>query len=430
MDEALISLAAAEAVQSSAQTVYVPSAPAARTRSRIDSLRARLAAQPLLAPAIFLALWAVLAVSAVLLLYYTPAFIVSVNGVEQGNVSTLSVFHMAEHRAEAEASEILGYDYRFDTLVSFRKGLVKKDSLVTTAQLQEQLLSSVDEIVTGYSLSVDGTYVGTVADRSILDTALEALKARYVDDNTFQVSLSGQVSVAEGKVAKVNAAMTEEDMLAALTPLLSVCTVDREEYTEAIPSPVQETKDSTLYEGVTRTIQAGTDGQANVVADVTSVNGAEQSRDVLSYETVKEATPTIVAVGTKSRTLAAGSLIWPCSGSISSPFGYRYIFGHSSFHSGIDIDGDYGDSIVAAASGTVIFAGYSGTYGKLVKIDHGNGAVTFYAHCSRLLVSVGDQVSQGELIANVGASGRATGSHCHFEVQINGVAKNPLNYLQ
>ena len=99
-------------------------------------------------------------------------------------------------------------------------------------------------------------------------------------------------------------------------------------------------------------------------------------------------------------------------------------------HSGIDLAASQGTAIVAADGGTVTFAGYnSGGYGNMVKISHGNGVETRYAHCSEIDVSVGDKVAQGQLIAKVGNTGRSYGSHCHFEIRINGEAVDPLKYL-
>ena len=85
--------------------------------------------------------------------------------------------------------------------------------------------------------------------------------------------------------------------------------------------------------------------------------------------------------------------------------------------------------IVAADGGTVTYAQYTGGYGNLVKISHGKGVETYYAHNSSFLVKVGDKVAKGQPIALMGSTGRSTGSHCHFEIRINGVTYNPLNYL-
>lgn len=121
-------------------------------------------------------------------------------------------------------------------------------------------------------------------------------------------------------------------------------------------------------------------------------------------------------------------LIRPVSGTISSRFGANSSIRRSS-HTGLDIATSSGTPIVAAASGTVSFAGYKGSYGNLLVISHGNGVQTYYAHCSRLYASVGQTVSQGETIAAVGSTGNSTGPHLHLEVRVDGVAYNPQNYL-
>ena len=127
-----------------------------------------------------------------------------------------------------------------------------------------------------------------------------------------------------------------------------------------------------------------------------------------------------------------GVLAWPVPGfkTITSEFGWR--FGGSDYHTGFDISGGgvNGKSIVAANSGTVAFVKYGTTgYGRYLIVDHGGGYTTLYAHCSEILVEVGDYVSRGEAIAKVGSTGWSTGPHLHFEVRVNGVAKNPRNYF-
>lgn len=126
-----------------------------------------------------------------------------------------------------------------------------------------------------------------------------------------------------------------------------------------------------------------------------------------------------------------GSLQWPLpiAGSITSPFGYRTdpINGESSYHSGTDISAPEGTPILAAAAGTVTIANatdsWGGSYGYHVKLDHGNGMETLYAHCSSICVTVGQQVQAGQVIAYVGHTGRATGNHLHIELRINGESK-------
>lgn len=122
------------------------------------------------------------------------------------------------------------------------------------------------------------------------------------------------------------------------------------------------------------------------------------------------------------------SLIKPVSGIISSRFGVRSSI-RSSAHTGLDIATSTGTPIAAAASGTVTFSGWKGSYGYLLVITHSNGVQTYYGHCSKLYVSAGQTVSQGQTIAAVGSTGNSTGPHLHFEIRVNGIAYNPQNYL-
>ena len=119
------------------------------------------------------------------------------------------------------------------------------------------------------------------------------------------------------------------------------------------------------------------------------------------------------------------SFIKPTSGVVTSRFGARW----GRTHTGIDIGAPTGTAIKAAAGGTVIFSGWKGTLGKLVVVSHGNGVQTYYAHCSSLLVSSGQTVSAGQLIAKMGSTGRSTGPHLHFEIRVNGSAINPQSYI-
>ncbi|MGB8454251.1 MAG: peptidoglycan DD-metalloendopeptidase family protein [Anaerocolumna sp.] len=125
--------------------------------------------------------------------------------------------------------------------------------------------------------------------------------------------------------------------------------------------------------------------------------------------------------------------IWPCPSStrITSTFGSREqpTEGASTFHKGIDIGASTGSNIVAAAGGSVVTAAYSVSAGNYIMIYHGDGIYTVYMHCSKLLVSVGDEVSQGQVIGLVGSTGVSTGSHLHFGLSVNGTYVNPLNYV-
>ncbi|HKU68128.1 MAG TPA: peptidoglycan DD-metalloendopeptidase family protein [Candidatus Baltobacteraceae bacterium] len=137
------------------------------------------------------------------------------------------------------------------------------------------------------------------------------------------------------------------------------------------------------------------------------------------------------AAGIVGTTSAPGALAWPVSGTITSPFGYRRnpFGGGMEFHQGLDIAAPMGTTITAAASGTVISAGWYGGYGNYILIDHGGGMATGYGHCSQIFVSVGQEVQKGQAIGAVGSTGASTGPHVHFEVRINGKPVDPAAYL-
>ena len=149
----------------------------------------------------------------------------------------------------------------------------------------------------------------------------------------------------------------------------------------------------------------------------------------------EEAKKAALAAGQKYNTVSIGNInfIWPCPSSsrITSSFGDREspTEGASSSHQGVDIGASTGSSILAAASGTVTISTYSYSAGNYIMINHGGGVSTVYMHCSELLVSAGQEVTQGQVIAKVGSTGYSTGPHLHFGIRVNGSYVNPINYV-
>ncbi len=129
----------------------------------------------------------------------------------------------------------------------------------------------------------------------------------------------------------------------------------------------------------------------------------------------------------------AGTFIWPTPGNsrVTSYYGWRThpVLGYRKFHHGIDIGAATGQPIVSSGDGVVIFSGTRGGYGKTVMVDHGDGLVTLYAHCSSLGVGVGQAVKEGQRIAAIGSTGLSTGPHLHYEVRVNGSSRNPMDYF-
>ena len=463
-------------------------------RARLEPLRRRVDAATagggrLINPIHLLAAAAVLGVAAVVGTVYTPSYVVELDGVPLGTVTSPQVFEGVVDRVEDRASRILGHEYTIGAQASYTPALTERDELTDTAVFETSLFDSIGEVMKSYVLTVDGQVIGAAQDRAVLDGILDQIQAAYVTENTVEASFTSGVYIShEYTASDVN--QDPAAILAALTantngqtvyevqkgdtfmqialdngmtvsemselnpdvdinviyigqllnvkeeiPFLSVKTVDNVTYTEEIACPVVEVEDDSMYQGESRVIDAGVPGEQIVNANIAYLNGVEQEREVLSAQVTRQATDKVIAVGTKVRPswLPNGYFIWPVYGNITSYFGYRSIFGSYSYHGGIDIAAPYGTSIKAADGGTVIWSG-TGTgsnwsYGKYVIIDHGNGKQSYYAHCSSLLVSVGDKVYQGQAIARVGSTGRSTGNHCHFEVKINGTSVNPLSYL-
>ena len=132
-----------------------------------------------------------------------------------------------------------------------------------------------------------------------------------------------------------------------------------------------------------------------------------------------------------SRQISTGSLVWPARGRIVSRFGYRRhpIWGGFHLHTGIDIAAPFGNPIISADSGEIIFSGWWDGYGKAIVIDHGRGYTTVYGHMSRVYMQAGQSVAKGQMIGLVGSTGFSTGPHLHFEIRYNGKPIDPLSRL-
>ena len=161
--------------------------------------------------------------------------------------------------------------------------------------------------------------------------------------------------------------------------------------------------------------------QENKREFVSEVDSLQQASRELAAKIQAAQASSTVSTGAPS----ASGLVWPVSGPVTSPFGWRW----GRMHEGIDIGVPYGTPIGAAAAGVVIYAGWMSGYGNLVVIDHGGGLATAYGHQSSIAVSLGQHVEQRQVIGYVGCTGHCFGPHVHFEVRVNGQPVDPLGYL-
>ena len=220
-------------------------------------------------------------------------------------------------------------------------------------------------------------------------------------------------------------------------PFLSVSITRTEVYSVPTRYDTETYNDDTIYEGSSRTMRDGEQGENMVTADVTYVNGVETGRNITQVVEVKAPVNEIIHIGTKptpagtfsGATAAYGKLIWPINGGYISE--WTYWDGGYRGHVGIDIAGlSWGDPVYAGASGVVTYAGWNYGLGNYVEIYHPDlGISSGYAHNSTLYVYVGQKVAQGECIAGAGATGIASGIHVHLTVKVNGVNVNPRAYL-
>ncbi len=252
-------------------------------------------------------------------------------------------------------------------------------------------------------------------------------------DTLWDIAINYDISVDD--ILNANPELTEDSILAlgdeinliVFKPYLSVKIIEEYIYTETAPKETEVVENNNEYKTYRKVLVEGKDGEKEITAKVTKINGIEETRETLSEKITVAPVTEKVEVGTLTEPpkKAVGSFKYPVYGRLTSGYGARW----GTTHKGLDLAAPYGTPVKASDGGTVIFAGWGNGYGNLVKIDHGNGFVTYYGHNSRLAVSVGQKVAQGEVIAYVGSTGDSTGNHVHFEIRKNGIACNPLNYL-
>ena len=209
---------------------------------------------------------------------------------------------------------------------------------------------------------------------------------------------------------------------------VSVKMVEEGKMKEIIEYETIKKKSDEYYQGDTHLEQEGENGVQIFEGTLTKVAGEVVDRKEVSTSVIREKQDKIILVGTKERpkTAPTGTYAMPLEYYVvTSEFGARW----GRMHTGVDFGDPTGTPIYASDGGTVITAGYSGGYGLCIDIDHENGRVTRYGHCSAINVSVGDKVYQGQQIGLVGSTGNSTGPHLHFEVIIDGVQHNPREFL-
>ena len=324
-------------------------------------------------------------------------------------------------------------DMSFEKVVGFNIDVDSDEDILNTLTYMRDLQ------VEAYTIALDGEETVILESEAVARAILTEIQNEYMAGSTNavidEVKYDQDINILPvycllGDIwnrsdAKKYLQGSEADGTASRITIRSTETAT---YTEAVAYDVQYIDNASLYEGETEIKSHGSEGTDLIVATIERVNGEEVSRTVVSTTRVTEPVAEVQYRGTKPIPAAQGTgqFHYPLySYTISSYYGMRW----GTLHTGVDLAAPYGSKIYASDGGTVTFAGWKGSYGYLVIISHGGLLETYYAHCSKILVSVGDNVYQGQNIALVGSTGYSTGPHCHFEVRFNGTPNNPLNYL-
>ena len=254
-------------------------------------------------------------------------------------------------------------------------------------------------------------------------------------DNLWDIAIENRINVDE--LQAMNPGLDPKRLqigmeinLYQIQPFISVTFTELVTKEERVAYAVIYEDDAGMYKGQTVVKSPGSYGSREVTSEIIKENGLVVASRVLSENVLTEPVTQVTLRGTQPAPVYTGT----SSGQLSSPVAVinvtsSYGSRGSRHHNGVDLKAPRGTPIYASADGVVTFVGSSGSFGKIVKLSHGGGLETWYAHNDSNLVEIGETVTQGQMIATVGRTGNATTDHVHFEVRINGRVQNPMNYI-
>ncbi len=393
---------------------------------------------------------------------------------------------------QREISDTYDIDAVIKEKLDFKETHAKDTELSTVKELKENIKSKLTFLVNGYVILADGRELGVLKTKEEAEEVIDRFKEPYIEKEEEDKKESQNTEVKEMKILenvdilKKDVAFSKiknvEDVLKFIqtgdektethiveageslttisrayevdlediieanpdlepdkvypgdeinlkvpNPMLTVATVEEIKHVEDIDYETKVEKDDSMYKTEKKVKAKGSLGKNEILERIIKHNGKIVKKEVLAENVIEKPVEEVVVKGTKEvpKTVATGAFAVPTRGRVSSGYGPR----GGRFHYGLDIAAPIGTPITAADGGTVTYAGWRGAYGKLVEINHGNGYVTRYGHCSEIYVSTGQKVYKGQKIAAVGSTGRSTGPHVHFEVIKNGQHVNPSGYL-
>lgn len=415
----------------------------------------------------------------------TTAYSVYIDGEEKFAVKQYTDIAPAIEQVTQQQEQAAKLKLKLSSEISWERNLVNKDTVIEKHQIEKELQKAIKFATLGVAIQVDGKSVAYVNNMEVAQQLFEELKQEFSEvdegEKLIRITFAEDVDLVEKEVP-INQVITKEEaynlikigtdepekyvvcegdnlwtiarkndmyvddiirannlksenlqleqelILVTSKPYINVVAQVEGEKIETIPFETKTEIDKNATSSV-RIKQAGIDGEKHISYVATKVNGVIETQEIKEETILKKAVDKIIVKGTRvqvaSRGGGTGALDWPVYGPITSYYGSR-----GGSHTGLDIGASTGTAIKAADSGTVTGACYQGSYGYIITLNHGNGIVTRYAHCSAINVSVGQSVAKGEVIGKVGSTGKSTGPHLHLEVLINGNFNNPLNYLR
>lgn len=427
-----------------------------------------------------------LIITTLLAVFSGSAYTVKVNGNEICKVRNQKAVESALQVLKQKYKENSDSEINFTSEITFEKSRASKNEVLKDDSLVEALSKNVKFQVQACSMYAEGNIIAVLKSRELAEALLKEIQDKslegvdrtklkeigfaekvelkdeftnaseiadkdeiinFIIKGTNEVkthtiesgesfwSISRKYNMSLSDLQKSNPGVNPEKVkigqvinLIVPKPLLSVKTVQTVTSKERADYEQKVEFSSSMYKDESSVKVKGIYGEKEVVADVTRINGVETGRTVLSQKVIKEPKTQVIVKGTKEPPpkKGTGTFSYPARGSISSGYGMRW----GRRHTGIDIAAPYGSAVKASDGGTVIWVGYEGGYGKLIKIDHGANFVSYYGHLSSYKVKVGQKVYKGQVIGAVGNTGNSTGPHLHFEIRKNGVVQNPTKYLK
>lgn len=354
-------------------------------------------------------------------------------------VLTAHVISDEEAKEQEEVQEAVnmsfGIDAEIDAIFDTVEPDVEKDFEDYDLGLISMDFGDTIEVVEAYLSAEELTGVEKAIEMVTKDQEKNEVYEVVAGDTLSGISIKTNIPL--DKLIDMNDTLEDEnsmirvgDELIVMVPQPELTVVHQEEmyYEEDYEADIIYIDNDEWYTTETKTLQEPSAGHRKVVAIVSFENSKEVDTEIIKEEVTYEAVPKIVERGT----IVPPTYIKPISGGrLSSGFGKRSAptKGASTYHKGVDWATPTGTAVVASSGGVVAKAGWGSGYGYVVYINHPDGRQTRYGHLSKVLVSAGQTVSQGQKIALSGNTGVSTGPHLHFEILINGTQVNPLNYL-